>query len=86
MGVQDLLKDQIHRLLDSFLPTNKDKQVQEDHEDDIGELMPEFELDMSDEEILQATKTVEDEYYQYEQQIQKRQLENENYWQSSAQH
>lgn len=72
--------ENVRGFLGLFSPTNKDKQVQEDHEDDIGELMPEFELDMSDEDIITATKTVEDEYYQYEQEISKRQTENENYW------
>ena len=72
--------ENVRGFLGLFSPTNKDKQVQEDHEDDIGELMPEFELDMTDEEILAATKTVEDEYYQYEQDIEKRQKENQNYW------
>jgi hypothetical protein len=60
-----------------FNPTNK---TSGDSESFVSDLLPELELSMNDEELIELKRDWIKQWGPYKQEIEKKQLENENYW------
>jgi hypothetical protein len=73
--------ENVRGFLSLFNPLNKGKSsVEGKLAQDLSEEVPEFELSMPDDEILDTTHQWEDAYFDYQQKVSKRQKENYDYW------